>query len=127
MTARVESPCVDRRRALRSMPDASDPLARLRLRAGRELAVVNLASGGALVEAEGRLLPGTHVDVHVIGVDGRVLVRSRVVRAYVHRLAGDRILYRGALAFERHVDLGVGYAIPRVAHASDRAMGTSYP
>lgn len=120
-------PRLERRRAPRSMPNASDPLARLRLRAGRELAVVDLAPGGALVEAEGRLLPGTHVDVHVIGVDGRVLVRSRVVRAYVHRLWGDRILYRGALAFERHVDLGTEYAVPWVAHGSDSAMGTSYP
>jgi hypothetical protein len=121
------TPCIERRRTPRCMPNAADPVARLRLRAGRELAVVDLAPGGALVEAEGRLLPGTHVDVHVIGVDGRVLVRSRVVRAYVHRLSGDRILYRGALAFERHVELGAGYAVPWVAHGVELATGTSYP
>ena len=46
----------------------------MRLRAGRELVVIDLSNGGALVEGATRLLPGTHVDVHVITRDGRTLV-----------------------------------------------------
>lgn len=117
----------DRRRAPRRVPHASEPLARLRLRAGRELTVVNVAPGGALVEGEGRLLPGTHVDVHVITPDGRVLVRSRVVRAFVSRLCSDRIVYRGGLAFEQEVDLGEGYSLPLALHRSEAPAGRSYP
>jgi hypothetical protein len=44
---------------------------------------------------------GTHVDVHVGTWEGRVLVRSRIVRAYVCALQADAIWYHGAPAFER--------------------------
>lgn len=117
----------DRRRTPRRVPHASDPLARLRLRTGRELSVVNVAAGGALVEGEGRLLPGTHVDVHVTTPDGRLLVRSRVVRAFVSQLRGDRIVYRGGLAFEQQVKLGDGYVLPIVFQPSEAPVGKSYP
>ena len=100
MTDRVE-----RRRMPRRVPHASEPTARLRLRTGRELLVVDVASTGALVETEGRLLPGIGVDVHVMTAEGRQLVRSRIVRAFVWGLSADRIVYRGALAFERHIEL----------------------
>ena len=52
-----------------------------------------------------RLLPGAHVDVHVITRNGRVLVRSRIMRAYICALSADTVRYRGALAFERYVDV----------------------
>ena len=96
----------ERRRMPRRTPHPSDPVARLRLRTGRELHVVNVCGAGALVETDGRLLPGTCVDVHVMTVEGRELVRSRVLRAFVSELSFDRIVYRSALAFERQVDLG---------------------
>ena len=95
----------ERRRTPRHLPLASEPAARLRLRTGRELSVVDVGAGGALVESEGRLLPGTGVDVHVMTTEGRQLIRSRVVRAFVWSLHADRIVYRGALAFERHIEL----------------------
>jgi hypothetical protein len=95
----------ERRRAPRHVPQTSDPTARLRLRTGRELGVVDVAATGALVETEGRLLPGTGVDVHVMTTEGRELVRSRIVRAFVWSVCPDRIVYRGALAFERHIEL----------------------
>jgi hypothetical protein len=81
-----------------------EPASRVRIRAGRELAVVDVSSAGALVEGEARLLPGTHVEVHVIARTGRVLVRSRVVRAYVAALWSDRVVYHGALAFDQPID-----------------------
>jgi len=95
----------ERRRTPRRAPDTSEPTARLRLRTGRELTVVDVAATGALVETEGRLLPGTGVDVHVMTTEGRELVRSRVVRAFVWSLSAERIVYRGALAFERQMEL----------------------
>lgn len=99
----------ERRRAPRHTPHPSEPIARLRLRTGREVTVVDAAATGALVETEGRLLPGTGVDVHVMTTEGRELVRSRVVRAFVWTLCADRIIYRGALAFERHIELASGH------------------
>lgn len=97
----------ERRQSARHMPGALDPISRIRVRAGRDLMVVDVSQGGALVEGDMRLLPGTDIDVHVMTAGGRTLVRSRIVRAYVAAVASDRIVYRGALAFERPVDIGV--------------------
>jgi hypothetical protein len=74
------------------------------LRAGRELEVLNISDTGVLVEGAARLHPGAHVDVHVVTREGRVLVRSRVVRAFISHLEADLVRYRGALAFERTID-----------------------
>ena len=93
----------ERRQAPRRLPDAGDPLAAVRVRGGRELKVVDISDHGVLVESEARLLPGTHVEVHMVTGDGRVLVRTRVVRACVSALR-DGVRYRSALAFERRVD-----------------------
>lgn len=99
----IERRLVERRRAARRTPGDDEPVARLRLRGGAELRVVELSNSGALVEG-GRLLPGTHVDVHVITPEGRVLVRSRVVRVFVCHVEAEAVRYRGALAFERTID-----------------------
>jgi hypothetical protein len=95
----------ERRRRSRWVPDATDALSRVRLRAGRELAVINVSGSGALVEGPARLLPGTHLDVHVTAALGRVLIRARVVRCAVWSLTADVVQYRGALAFESPVEL----------------------
>jgi hypothetical protein len=113
---------MERRRALRRPPASDEPLCRVRFRAGRELAVIDVSNAGALVEGVARLLPGTHVDVHIIAADGRTLVRSRVVRAYVSHVEAELIRYRGALAFERSIDTkAVGYPIP-VVRAPEAAI-----
>lgn len=119
---------MDRRRSARRIPAGDEPLSRMRLRAGRELAVVDVSNGGVLVEGVTRLLPGTHVDVHVVTNDGRTLVRSRVVRAYVCHVGAEVVRYRGALAFDRPVDTTAGgYPIPDVLVAAPAAQGNPYP
>lgn len=95
----------ERRRSGRWTPGSKEALSRVRLRTGRELAVINVSTTGALVEGTPRLLPGTHVDVHVTAAQGRVLVRARVVRCAVWTVTADVITYRGALAFNVPVDL----------------------
>jgi hypothetical protein len=95
----------ERRRMTRRTPACTEALSRVRLRAGRELAVVNVSPSGALVEGSTRLLPGTNVDVHVTAAQGRVLVRARVVRCAVWYVTSDVVLYRGALAFSVDVEL----------------------
>ena len=75
-----------------------------------------------------RLLPGTHVDVHLVTRDGRQLIRSRVIRAFVHYLESDLIHYRGALAFDRRIDTArCGYAVPSVLTSNAAAQGNAYP
>jgi hypothetical protein len=89
---------------MRRAPAGDEPLSRMRLRGGRELAVINVSNAGVLSEGPVRLLPGSHVEVHVVRRDGRVLVRSRVVRCHVERLLQDAVVYRAGLAFERFID-----------------------
>ena len=118
----------DRRAARRRTPAGDEPLSRMRLRAGRELTVVDVSNDGALIEGSARLLPGTHVDVHLVTSDGRTLVRSRVVRAYVHHLDAQIVRYRGAIAFERPIDTSAaGYAVPELLAAHAAIGGSAYP
>jgi hypothetical protein len=99
---------IERRRRVRSVPPVDDPLARVRARAGSELAVIDLSDLGALLEGRHRLLPGVCLDVHVMTRAGRVLVRGRVVRAYVCALHADGVRYRGGLSFDQPVDTSAG-------------------
>jgi hypothetical protein len=96
---------VERRAAPRRAPAPSEPLRCARLRGGRELTVEDASRGGLLAEGTARLLPGTHTDVHVLTRDGRVLVRCRVVRAFVSHLSATEVRYRVALAFDRPIDV----------------------
>ena len=118
----------DRRRSPRRTPASDEPLSQVRLRAGRQLEVINVSDTGMLAEGEMRLLPGTHVDVHLVTAEGRLLIRSRVIRAFVCRVCRDRIDYRGAIVFERPVSTAaVGYPIPGPAEASNAPSGKPYP
>ena len=119
---------MERRRALRRCVAEDEPLRNGRLRTGGQLHLVEASSWGALVETRERLLPGRHLDVHVISVDGRVLVRSRVARSYVCRLGADTVHYRAALAFDRALDIRAeGYTVPTALPPAETAPGNSYP
>jgi hypothetical protein len=99
---------LERRSVARRVPQPGEPLARMRVRTGPQLEVVDVSRGGALVEGSARLLPGTHADVHVTTTEGRSLVRSRVVRAVVWEVRPDVIRYRTGLAFDRPVPADEG-------------------
>ena len=118
----------DRRRSPRRTPASDEPLSQVRLRAGRQLEVINVSDAGLLAEGEMRLLPGTHVDVHLVTAEGRMLIRSRVIRAFVCRVRPDRIDYRGAIAFERPISTAeLGYPIPEATETSNTPPGKPYP
>ncbi len=119
---------MERRLGTRRASGSDDGVSRLRLRTGRELLVLNVSSSGVLAEGGIRLLPGTHVDVHLLTSTGRVLVRSRVARCYVAVLKPDAVRYRAALAFDRHIAIAsFGYDIP-IESQHDRApTGLRYP
>lgn len=119
---------IERRRCPRRALEPGEPLSRVRLRTGSEMTMVDVSDAGTLVEGDSRLLPGTHVDAHILTRAGRVLVRSRVVRAFVSHVQSDQVRYRGALAFDRKVDTGPhGYSIPGAVGVHTGALGTPYP
>lgn len=118
----------ERRRVARRVPQPDETVSRVRLRTGRELAVVNISHAGVLVEGVTRLLPGTHVEVHVVTRHGRVLVRTRVMRSSVSRLQADIVCYRTALAFDTDLDTDPdGYQVPAEISVIPGGEGNPYP
>jgi len=119
---------VERRRASRRKVSADEPVGHARLRTGGQLRVIEASSWGALMETTERLLPGRHLDVHIVCAEGRMLVRSRVARAFVVKVEPGAVHYQVAFAFDRAVDVrAAGYALPSPLIASESERGMSYP
>jgi hypothetical protein len=119
---------VERRRAARRKVSADEPLGHARLRTGGKLRVVEASSWGALMETTERLLPGRHLDVHIVCAEGRRLVRSRVARALVVKLEPDAVHYQVAFSFDSAVDVrATGYALPSPLVAFESERGMPYP
>jgi hypothetical protein len=118
---------MERRRATRRNVAADEALGHARLRTGGRLRVVEASSWGALVETTERLLPGRHLDVHIVSAEGRTLVRSRVARAFVVKVEPDAVHYQVAFSFDRAVDVRAGYALPSPLLAPEMERGMPYP
>ena len=119
---------MERRGTARRPVALNEPLSSGRLRTGGQLRIVDASSSGALVETAERLLPGRNLDVHIVSAQGRVLARSRVVRACVVHLTADSIRYQAALAFERALDVHLeGYALPDTFRGLEVDAGNRYP
>ncbi len=71
------------------------------LRPGCDVSVIDVSSGGALVQAHRPLRPGARVHVR-LETDGRRLsLVAHVLRCVVWALNGEEgVVYRGALQFE---------------------------
>jgi hypothetical protein len=80
------------------------------------------------METTDRLLPGRHLDVHIVSAEGRVLVRARVARAFVVTVKPDAVHYQVAFSFDRAIDVrSAGYALPSPLLARETERGMPYP
>ena len=120
-------PTHERRRSVRRIPAQGEPIRRVRSRTGHELDVIDIASIGVQVECRSRLLPNTHMDIHLVTRTGRVLIRCRVVRASVCHVEADLVRYRVGLAFDQPLDTSAGYSVPGTFPREFRSMGSAYP
>ena len=91
---------IDRRHACRHHTFDQHGIEHARVRPGREVLIVNVSSGGVLVETPHRLLPGYPIELHLRTGEQRVSVRGRVLRCAVARLRADDLWYRGAIGFD---------------------------
>jgi len=91
---------LDRRHACRRHTFDQHGIEHARVRPGREVLIVNVSSGGVLVETPHRLLPGSPIELHLRTAEQRVSVRGRVLRCAVARLRADDLWYRGAIGFD---------------------------
>jgi hypothetical protein len=67
------------------------------LRPGLDVFIINVSSGGALLDSQARLSPGARAELQLLG-ERRRLVRGTIDRCEVVCLAPLR--YRGAMVFE---------------------------
>lgn len=119
---------MERRRAIRRSVSQDEPLGHARLRTGGRLQILEASSWGALAQTTDRLLPGRHLDVHIVSAEGRALVRCRVVRAFVVNVEADAMHYHVALSFDRAIDVRFdGYALPSPVLAEEAGRGIAYP
>lgn len=74
------------------------------LRPGRSVSLVNLSAGGALVESQRPLRPGSSVHLQVIAGDRAIGVAARVLRCAVAAIDAEGVQYRGALIFQERCE-----------------------
>ena len=77
-----------------------------RLRPGRTAQIIDVSPGGALIETDWRLLPGTRVELQLGDPVTLHRVKGRILRCHVAMLDRERIRYRGALVFEEQLPVG---------------------
>jgi len=100
-----------------------------RVRPGHCASVVDVSAGGALIETERRLLPGTAVELYLGTTERSVMIRGRVLRCAVARLRASAIAYRGAVGFDRELAwfagaASCGYAVPTAEMPRNWAAAT---
>ena len=78
--------------------------ARVTLRPGHAINIVNISRGGALVDGARPMRPGTRVMLQIVTPTGALGLSALVLRCGVRSLSGAAgIIYRGALKFDdRH-------------------------
>lgn len=96
-----------------------------RIRPGHGARVIDISTTGILLDTPLRLLPGSTVDIHIATHRHHVSIRGQVVRCTVLHVR-PVICYRGAIAFERPIDLQRdrdGYHVPTSAVIRGRSEG----
>lgn len=73
------------------------------LRPGQAVLLVNVSSGGALVESGVRLRPGAVTELQATTGQDRMAIKGRLDRCFVAAL--EPLRYRGVLVFERRLAL----------------------
>jgi hypothetical protein len=100
----VDQQITERRSDARLAPSIDS--VRVTLRPGCTVHIVDVSSGGALVQGERPLRPGSRVHMHVVSSTRTFAIAARVLRCAVwalHPMNG--VTYRGALQFENRCEL----------------------
>lgn len=104
------------------------------LRPGYSVSLVDLSSGGALIEGPRPLRPGSRVHLQLTTKSRRIGIIAHVLRCSVTSLtSGQGVQYRGALKFDQRCDViweaGTldGYLVPEDHSALTHTAGQGLP
>ena len=115
----------ERRRSRRIAAAADHRIVSACVRPNHRVRLIDVSAGGALLETNHRLLPGTSVDVHLeTATRERQTICGVVVRCAVVRLRASFVCYQGAVAFDealRWFGDRPGYGVPMAVEESGRA------
>jgi len=94
------------RRGYARFPEAAVPFLRsIKLVAGPEVRLLNISRGGALIEGEARLSPGSSLSLRVVTADAVYHLRAKVIRSRAASLVGSAIQYQTAVVFDEEFTL----------------------
>lgn len=94
------------RRAYPRKPASELPfLKSVKLLAGPEVRIIDVSRGGAQLESDTPLPPGTRVCLRLVTTDTTLLIDGRVLRSRVSCLQPGLVRYRSAVAFDEEVAL----------------------
>jgi len=115
----------DRRRARRRRTIHDHGIVSARVRPGREVSLLDVSAGGALVETAYRLLPGSPIELHVATTERRASMRGGVLRSAVVGVRAAGMCYRSAIGFNLQLSWFVdgeagGYGVPTAETHSTR-------
>ncbi len=95
----------------------------VRLLAGPEVRLVDVSRGGALLESDTPLPPGTRICLRLVTTDTTLLIDGRVLRSRVSCLQPGLVRYKSAVQFDEEVALFSEERPERVAESA--ASGVS--
>ena len=111
----------DRRTHERRAPSELGWIREVRLKYGPRVSLIDLSTGGALLQTDVRLRPGTDMVIEIVG--SRIeAVPMRVLRSQLARISGDTAIYQGACEFKRPFDLEKARAVQAHADRGDVAL-----
>lgn len=111
----------DRRTHARLAPSELAWIKEVRLKYGPRVSLIDLSPGGALLQTDVRLRPGTDMVIEIVGPRIEA-VPIRVLRSQLTLLSGDSAVYRGACEFKRPLDLAKAAALAGHVERGDVAL-----
>jgi hypothetical protein len=96
---------IDRRKAQRLHPSALPSLKSVRLVPGSEIRLINVSSGGALLESDNRILPGANICIRLVAEDVLYFLRGRVLQSRASSIRGSALTYECRVAFDEEFSL----------------------
>lgn len=121
------APPEERRQFTRRRSQDLDWIRTARLKSGGPVSLIDLSAGGALIDADIPLRPGSILSLEIVGrgMDPFV-VTLHVLRCHVTALMADSARYRGACVFARPIELPGFHPLPDLPAASDTFAGIDF-